>query len=89
MTTHYHAASRALSSVSPESLAARISFNLFLFCSSRLNAAVDQTIAACDVRATIRALILANEFLEHELETNLSQGFVRGVRHGRFNTYSG
>jgi hypothetical protein len=38
------------------------------------------------MRSTIRALILANEF---ELETKLSRGYVRGVKHGRFNTYSG
>ena len=41
------------------------------------------------MRSTIRALILANEFLEYELETKVSQGYVRGVKHGRFNTYSG
>jgi hypothetical protein len=59
--------------------------------SEQLEAAVDQAIAACggDMRATLRALILANEFLEHEMETKVSQGFVRGVKHGRLNTYSG
>jgi hypothetical protein len=53
--------------------------------------AADQAIEACggDMRSTIRALILANEFLEYELETKVSQGYVRGVKHGRFNTYSG
>lgn len=37
--------------------------------SERLDMAADQAIAACggDVRSTIRALILANEFLEYEL----------------------
>jgi hypothetical protein len=57
----------------------------------RLEASVDQAIAACggDMRATIRALILANEFLEHELRTKVSQGYTRGIKHGRFNTYSG
>ena len=57
--------------------------------SERLDVAADQAIAACggDLRSTIRALILANEFLEYELE--VSQGYVRGVKHGRFNTYSG
>ena len=57
----------------------------------RLDAAADQAIAACggDLRSTIRALILANEFLEYELQTKVSQGYTRGVRHGRFNTYSG
>lgn len=56
-----------------------------------LGVKVDAAIAACggDVRATIRALILANEFLEKELETQVSRGFMRGVKHGRFNTYSG
>ena len=57
--------------------------------SERLDMATDQAIAACggDLRSTIRALILANEFLEYELE--VSQGYVRGVKRGRFNTYSG
>jgi hypothetical protein len=59
--------------------------------SERLDAATDQAIAACggDLRSTIRALILANEFLEYELQTKVSQGYMRGVRHGRLNTYSG
>jgi hypothetical protein len=59
--------------------------------SERLDVAADQAIEACggDMRSTIRALILANEFLEYELETKVSQGYVRGVKHGRFNTYSG
>jgi hypothetical protein len=59
--------------------------------SERLDVAADQAIAACggDLRSTIRALILANEFLEFELETQVSHGYMRGVRHGRFNTYSG
>jgi len=37
--------------------------------SERLDAAADQAIAACggDLRSTVRALILANEFLEYEL----------------------
>lgn len=37
--------------------------------SERLDAAADQAIAACggDMRSTIRALILANEFLEFEV----------------------
>jgi hypothetical protein len=37
--------------------------------SERLDIAADQAIAACggDMRSTIRALILANEFLEYEL----------------------
>ena len=46
-----------------------------------------QAIAACDgdLRATIRALIVANEFLEAQI----SHGYRRGVRHGKFSTYSG
>ena len=55
-----------------------------------LEAAVDQAIAACDgdMRSTIRALIVANEYLETEvgeLMKAVSHAFVRG----RFQTYSG
>jgi hypothetical protein len=55
-----------------------------------LEAAVDQAIAACggDMRSTIRALIVANEYLETEvgeLMKAVSHAFVRG----RFHTYSG
>jgi hypothetical protein len=55
-----------------------------------LEAAVDQAIAACggDMRATIRALIVANEYLEsevNELMEAVSHAYVRG----RFQTYSG
>ena len=55
-----------------------------------LEAAVDQAIAACggDMRSTIRALIVANKFLETEvgeLMKAVSHAFVRG----RFQTYSG
>jgi len=59
--------------------------------SERLDTAAYQAIAACDgdLRSTIRALILANEFLEYELQTKVSQGYTRGVRHGRLNTYTG
>ncbi len=51
---------------------------------------MDQAIAACDgdMRSTIRALIVANEYLETEvteLMKAVSQAFVRG----RFHTYSG
>jgi hypothetical protein len=57
---------------------------------NELEAAVDQAIAACggDMRSTIRALIVANEFLESEvgeLMKAVSQAYVRG----RFQTYSG
>jgi hypothetical protein len=55
-----------------------------------LEAAVDQAIAACggDMRSAIRALIVANNFLEGEvgeLMKAVSHAYVRG----RFNTYSG
>ena len=55
-----------------------------------LESAVDQAIAACggDMRATIRALIVANEYLESEvgeLMKAVSHAYVRG----RFNSYSG
>lgn len=51
----------------------------------------DQAIAACggDAREAVRALLIANEFLEREMEERVSRGYVRGVKHGRFNTYSG
>jgi hypothetical protein len=59
--------------------------------SDRLDAAADEAIAACggDMRSAIRALILANEFLEYELQTKVSAGYLRGVKHGRRDTYSG
>ncbi len=55
-----------------------------------LEAAVDQAIAACDgdMRSTIRALIVANEYLESEvseLMKAVSHAYVRG----RFQPYSG
>jgi hypothetical protein len=55
--------------------------------SDSLEVAVAQAIEVCDgdLRATIRALIVANEFLEAQI----SHGYRRGVRHGRFNCYSG
>lgn len=54
---------------------------------ARLEAAVDEAIKACDgdLRGTIRALILANEFLEQELcamFAAVSRGYARG-RFGR------
>ena len=57
----------------------------------QLEAAADQAIAACggDAREAVKALLIANEFLERELETKVSQGYMRGVKHGRFKTYSG
>lgn len=57
----------------------------------QLGAVADQAIAACggDAREAVKALIVANEFLEREIEENVSRGYLRGVKHGRFNTYSG
>jgi hypothetical protein len=56
-----------------------------------LEAAADQAIAACggDARDAMKALLVANEFLEAEIEASVSRGYLRGVRHGRFKTYSG
>lgn len=53
----------------------------------RLEIAADEAIAICggDVRAALKALIVANEFLESEV----SSGYVRGYKHGRFKTYTG
>lgn len=44
--------------------------------SERLDTATDQAIAACDgdARSAVRSLIVANEFLEHELRTKVSHG---------------
>jgi hypothetical protein len=55
-----------------------------------LEAAVDQAIAACggNMRDAIRALIVANDFLEAEvgeLMKAVSHAYIRG----RFQTYSG
>jgi hypothetical protein len=54
--------------------------------SERLDVATGQAIAACDgdMRSTIRALILANEFLEAELKANTSKGYRRGYAQRRF-----
>ena len=56
-----------------------------------LGEAADQAIAACggDAREAVKAMLIANEFLEREMEERVSRGYVRGVKHGRFNTYSG
>ncbi len=53
----------------------------------QFEASVDQAIAACggDAREAVKALLVANEFLE----ARISQGYVRGVRHDRLNCYSG
>jgi hypothetical protein len=55
-----------------------------------LEAAVDQAIAGCggDMRSTIRALIVANEFLESEV-SELMKAVSRAYVRGRFHTYSG
>jgi hypothetical protein len=55
-----------------------------------LQAAVDQAIAACggDMRSTIRALIIANEYLESEV-SELMKAVSHAYARGRFQTYSG
>jgi hypothetical protein len=55
-----------------------------------LEAAVDQAITACggDLRSTIRALIVANEYLETEV-TELMKAVSHAYVRGRFHTYSG
>ena len=49
----------------------------------RYEVAVDEAIAACggDERAALKALLIANEFLEHQLESmsvQISNGYARG-----------
>ena len=55
-----------------------------------LEAAVDQAIAACDgdMRAAIRALIVANNYLESEV-AELMKAVSHAYTRGRFRTYSG
>lgn len=55
-----------------------------------LETAVDQAILACDgdLRATIRALIVANEYLESEV-AELMKAVSHAYTRGRFNSYSG
>ena len=55
-----------------------------------LDTAVDQAISACggDVRATIRALIVANDYLETEVG-ELMKAVSRAYARGRFSSYSG
>ncbi len=55
-----------------------------------LEAAVDQAIAACggDTRAAVRALIVANDFLESEV-AQLMKAVSHAYTRGRFRTYSG
>jgi hypothetical protein len=55
-----------------------------------LEAMVKQAISACggDMRATIRALIVANEYLETEV-SELMKAVSHAYARGRFHTYSG
>jgi hypothetical protein len=55
-----------------------------------LETAVNQAISACggDMRATIRALIVANEYLESEA-AELMKAVSHAYARGRFNAYSG
>jgi hypothetical protein len=56
----------------------------------RLEAATDEAIAACgsDARAAVKALIVANEFLESEV-CELMQAVSHAYARGRFQTYTG
>jgi hypothetical protein len=58
--------------------------------SDDLETAVNQAISACsgDMRATIRALIVANEYLESEA-AELMKAVSRAYARGRFKAYSG
>jgi len=55
-----------------------------------LEVAVDQAISACqgDLRATIQALIVANDYLEGEV-SELMKAVSHAYARGRFRTYSG
>jgi hypothetical protein len=55
-----------------------------------LETAADQAIAACggDVRDAVKALIVANEFLESEV-CKLMQAVSHAYARGRFKAYSG
>jgi len=55
-----------------------------------LEAVVDQAIAACngDLRAAIRALIVANNFLESEV-SELMKAVSHAYTRGGFQSYSG
>ena len=60
----------------------------------RLETATDEAIAVCggNARDAVKALIMANEFLEaqvEELRADVSKGYARGYHHGRFKTYTG
>ena len=55
-----------------------------------LEAAVDQAIAVCDgdPRAAVRALIVANNFLESEI-SELMNAVSHAYTRGRFRSYAG
>jgi hypothetical protein len=55
-----------------------------------LEAAVDQAISACggDLRSAVRALIVANEYLETEVG-ELMKAVSHAYARGRFQSYSG
>ena len=55
-----------------------------------LEAAIDQVIAICDgdPRAAVRALIIANNFLESEI-ADLKKAVSHAYARGRFRTYTG
>jgi hypothetical protein len=56
----------------------------------RLEAAADQAVATCggDVRAALKAMIVANGYLESEV-CELMQAVSQAYERGRFKTYSG
>ena len=56
----------------------------------RLEAAVDQAITACggNLRDALKALIVANEYLESEV-CDLMQAVSHAYARGRFKTYAG
>jgi hypothetical protein len=56
----------------------------------RLEAAADEVIAACggNVREALKALIVANEYLESEV-CELKQAVSHAYARGRFKTYTG
>lgn len=60
----------------------------------RLETTTDQAISACggNARDAVKALLVANEYLEAELrevQRSVSVGYARGYTFGRFKTYSG
>jgi hypothetical protein len=58
--------------------------------SDRLEVATDQAIAACggDARDAVKALIVANEYLQSEVR-ELMQAVSHAFARGRFKTYTG